>query len=349
MSVETIGLLLSINTGIMSLVGLTTIFISMNSQHNVQRSREILWSIFTLPYKKDLFLVKGDIGQEVFRKYILYEQIINEKNSFLSRVITFSQMVLAFSGLIWAAIVLNLLRKNLSPFDTGALLFTFLLAMCFLLYFIIRILGNLKSISKVGQLPTVEELLDANLLMINSNVITLAAVSSRLKIINSDVYLGFPILFKNLMIKMSVRNPSETESNSTVPDESVDLEDRLRTFKKLDRQEFKLLDDGYCYYAISKLQPVNEQQTSLFMTVEFISKQGFVATEFYCAGLVKSHDIKLIVYPYSFDERFINRKSDLDPLSKDMTINRNSPSNPEKQWFNISKRFFALFNKGSSS
>ena len=345
MSVETIGLLLSINTGIMSLVGLTTIFISMNSQHNVQRSREILWSIFTLPYKKDLFLVKGAIGQEVFRKYILYEQIINEKNGFLRRVITFSQMVLAFSGLIWAAIVLNLLRKNLSPFDIGVLLFALLLAICFLLYFIVRILGNLKSISKVGQLPTVEELLDANLLMINSNAITLAAVSSRLKIINSDVYLGFPILFKNLMVKISVRNTSETESNSTIPDCSLSLADRLKTFKKLDRQEFKLLDDGYCYYAISKLQTVGEQQTGLFMTVEFISKQGFVAAEFYCAGLIKGNDIKLTVYPYSFDERFINRESDLDPLSRDMTINHASPSSSEKEWFNIGKSFFAIFNK----
>jgi len=254
-------------------------------------------------------------------------------------------MVLAFSGLIWAAIVLNLLRKNLSPFDIGVLLFALLLAICFLLYFIVRILGNLKSISKVGQLPTVEELLDANLLMINSNAITLAAVSSRLKIINSDVYLGFPILFKNLMVKISVRNTSETESNSTIPDCSLSLADRLKTFKKLDRQEFKLLDDGYCYYAISKLQTVGEQQTGLFMTVEFISKQGFVAAEFYCAGLIKGNDIKLTVYPYSFDERFINRESDLDPLSRDMTINHASPSSSEKEWFNIGKSFFAIFNK----
>ena len=345
MSGETIGLLLAINTGIMSLVGLTTIFISMNSQHNVQRGREILWSIFTLPYKMDLFLEKGAIGQEVFRKYILYEQIINEKNSFLINVITFSQMVLAFSGLIWTTIVLNLLRMDLSPLDRGVLLFGLFLSLCFLLYFILRILGNLKSISKVGQLPTVEELLDANLLTINSNVITLAAVSSRLKIVNFIVYLGFPILFKNLMVEMSVRNPSETESDSTIINGSLNLANRFKKFKKLDHQEFMLLDDDYCYYEISKFQTVGEQQSGLFTTVEFISKQGFVAAEFYCESLININDTKLIVYPYSFEERFINRKSELDPLSRYMKINRESPSSSETEWFNTGKSFFSLFDK----
>lgn len=345
MSGETIGLLLAINTGIMSLVGLTSIFISMNSQHNVQRSREILWSIFTLPYKKDLFLEKGAIGQEVFQKYILYEQIINEKNGFLVTVITFSQIVLAFSGLIWTTIVLNLLRMNLSPFDRGVLLFGLFLAICFLLYFILRILGNLKSISKVGQLPTVDELLDTNLLTINSNVITLAAVSSRLKIVNSDVYLGFPILFKNLMVEMSVRNPNETESSSTLAKGNLNLADRIKEFKKLDPLEFKLLDDGYCYYEIPKLQTLGKQRHGFFATVEFISKQGFVTAEFYCDGLLNSNDIKLIVYPYSFVERFINRESELDPLSRYMKRNRVNPSSSETEWFNTGESFLSLFDK----
>jgi len=347
MSLDTIGLLLAINTGILSLVGLTSIFISMNSQHNVQRSREILWSIFTLPYKKNLFLEQGTIGQEAFRNYILYEQIINEKNSFLNNVITFSQMVLAFSGLIWTTIVLNILRKSLSATDRGVLLFGLFLAICFLLYFIFKILDNLKSISKVGQLPTVEELLDADSLTINSNVITLAAVSSRLKIVNSDVYLGFPILFKNLRVEMSVRNPNETESGITKDHATLNLAERLNKFQKLDPKEFKLLDDGYCYYAISKLQTAGKQQHVFFTTVEFTSKQGYVSTEFYCEGLtlINSKDITRIVYPYSFDERFINRKSELDPLSRYMKMNNVSSSNSEKEGFNTSKAFFDLFNQ----
>jgi len=317
----------------------------MNSQHNVQRSREILWSIFTLPYKKDLFLEKGAIGQEVFRKYILYEQIINEKNSFLINVITFSQMALVFSGLIWTTIVLNLLSLNLSSFNRGVLLFALFLAICFLLYFTLIILGNLKSIRNVGELPTVEELLDANSLTINSNAITLAAVSSRLKIVHSDVYLGFPIPFKNLMVELSVRNPSEMESGSTIVNGGLNLADRFKQFKKLDPQEFKLLDDDYCYYAISKLQTVGEQQNGSFTSVEFISKQGFVSVEFYYEGLINSNDTKQIVYPYSFVERFINRKSELDPLSRYMKRNHVSSSSSETEWVNTGKSFFALFDK----
>lgn len=66
MSGETIGLLLAINSGILSVVGLITIFISMNSQHSVQRSREILWDIFTLPYKKTFFSKKGQLAKKSF-------------------------------------------------------------------------------------------------------------------------------------------------------------------------------------------------------------------------------------------------------------------------------------------
>ncbi|MDP4126664.1 MAG: hypothetical protein Q8912_06960 [Bacillota bacterium] len=344
MSGETIGLLLAINSGILSVAGLITIFISMNSQHNVQQSREILWSIFTLPYKKNLFLEKGAIGQEVFRKFILYEQIITEKNTFLRKIIIFSQMVLTFSIVIWTTIVLNMLIWNPSPLDKGVLLLGLGLALCFLFYFILKILGDLKSISKVGQLPTVDQLLDANLLTNNSNIITLAAVSSRLKILATDIYIGFPIPFKNLMVHISVHNPVDEVDSSTEIVDSQSLADRINNFKKLDPEDFKLLDDDYCYYQISNPQSLGVQNNSFFATVEFLSKQGFVATEFYCEGLNINAN-KLIVYPYSFVERFVNRQSKLDPFSRYLNSAGDNPLNSEADWINIGKSFKAFLDK----
>lgn len=315
MSGETIGLLLAINSGILSVVGLITIFISMNSQHSVQYSREILWGIFTLPYKKNLFLDKQAIGQEVFRKFILYEQIIKDKNAFLIKIITFSQMVLTFSMIIWTTIVLNLLIRNPSLADKIILLLGLSLALCFIFYFIVKILGDLKNVSKVGQLPTVEELLDADFLANNLNVITLAAVSSRLKILDSNIYLGFPIPFKNLRVKITLQQPQENEDDDTTNlNSGQTLTAQLDSFRKLDLKDFKLLDDDYCYYLMSDLHSLGVNGNSFLATIDLLSRQGLVAAEFYCESLTNNHH--KLMFPYSFVERFINRQSDLDPFSR---------------------------------
>ncbi|MCO5384468.1 hypothetical protein [Desulfosporosinus sp.] len=346
MSGETIGMLLAITSGMLSLVGLISIFISMNSQHNVQRSREILWSIFTLPYKKNLFLEKGAIGQEVFRTFLLYEQIINEKNTFLRRIISFAQITLTFCGLIWTTIVGYLLKQSFSSVERSILLFCVILADIFVLYFIIKIFGLLTSTSKVGRLPTVNELLDADILTAGSNVITLASVSSQLKIVNSEVYIGFPIPFKNLMVHISIQDTVESSESPVGKNYNFDLVNGIKDFKKLDYREFKLLDDDYCYYPIYDLSAFEKgvAQNSIFAKVELLSKQGYVSTEFYFDGLLTVNNANFVIYPYSFIERFINRKSELDPFSRYIKRSGKSIDN-ETEWFNTGKSFLALFDE----
>lgn len=343
MSDETIGLLLTISSGILSIVSFITIFISMNSQHNVQRSREILWNISSLPYRKDLFYENGAIGKEVFQKFILYEQIINDKNTFLKKIITFAQMSLTFTALNWTLITFNLLMRNNSSTDKKILFFSLCVAMSFLLYFVLKILGGIKNVCKVGQLPTVEELLDINSSNTNSNMITLAAISSRLKIINNHIYLGFPVPFKNVMVNFSLRNNYKNESDLSIINENLTLEDRIKHFKKLDSQDFKLLDEDYCYYEIYSLQTMDEQPNDFFALVELISKQGLVSVEYYYDNLRNSNKIKSIVYPYSFSESFINRKSELDPFSNYIRRNPSDVRSSEAEWFNIGKSFMTLF------
>lgn len=348
MSGGTIGMLLAITSGLLSLVGLISIFISMNSQHNVQRSREILWSIFTLPYQKGIFLEKGAIGQEVFRKFILYEQIIKEKNAFLRNIIIFAQITLAFCAFIWTIIAYNLLAYTFSPVERSILFIALFLADSLVLYFILRILGVLKSISKVGQLPTVDELLDADSLTVGSNVITLAAVSSRLKIINSQIYIGFPIPFKNLMVHMSIHH-SFRSSEAPIGNYDLDLAKWINEFKKLDPQKFQLLNDDYCYYPIYELEALDNgdhRRNIFFANVEFISKQGYVSAEFYNnKELISLGNANFVVYPYTFVEHFINRNSKLDPLSRYIERSGLSPLNSDTEWINARQRFFTLFNK----
>jgi hypothetical protein len=348
MSGQTNGILLAVTSGLLSLVGLISIFISMNSQHNVQRAREILWSIFTLPYKKALLLEKGAIGEEVFRNYILYEQIIHEKNPFLKNIISFSQIALTFSGLVWTVLVCSLLKIISSPIERTTLILCLFLADLLVLYFIFKILGVLRSICKVGRLPTVDELLDADTLNHGSNIITLAAVSSCLKVINSEIYIGFPIPYKNLMVKLSMQNPFGSSDIPTDKDYNSELPERIKDFKKLDPSEFKLLDDDRCYYPIYEQQAAEDGESwnSFFATIEFIGKQGYVSAEFYYnKGIAGSGNTDFVIYPYSFVERFINRMSELDPFSRYIKHSDIRSLNSDSQWINTCKSFVTIFDK----
>ncbi|SDI61576.1 hypothetical protein [Desulfosporosinus hippei] len=345
MSGAIIGILLAISSGLLSLVGLISIFISMNSQHNVQRSREILWSIFTLPYRKNLFLEKGTIGREVFRKFILYEQIIGEKNLFLHRIINFAKIAIVFCGLIWTTIVYYLFRQSSSAIEQGILILCITLADLFVFYFTAKILGLLTSTSKVGRLPTVNELLDADIL--GANTITLASVSSQLRVINSEIFIGFPVPFNNLRVNISIQENAFSSKMPNGKDFSFNLENRIKDFKKLSDEDFKLLDDDYCYYTICNLKALENstQQNSIFATVELISKQGYVSTEFFFEGLNNVNNTNFIIYPFAFDERFINRKSELDPFSRYIKRDREFNFTNETEWFNVGKSFFEFFDK----
>lgn len=310
----TLSILLSFTAGILSLVGLMSIFISMNSQHNVQRSREILWSLAALPYQKDLFLEKGEIGKVVFRKYILYEQILNEKHDFSQIIIGFAQAALWFCVLVWASLVFNLLTLGRSFMEKAYLTSGLVITVSFVLYFILKILRDLRSTSKVGRLPTVQEIIDADRVNIGLSIITLAAISSCLRVVESQVYLGFPIPFKNLRINLVTLNSKE-ERIDPVLGNRLKVMERMEKFQKLEPERFKLMDDDYCWYPVHIFQHEGERGDGVLVTVEMMSRQGFVTAEFYVEDLTGSSDSSLSFFPYSFAERFINRVSALDPFS----------------------------------
>lgn len=309
------SILLSFTSGILSLVGLMSIFISMNSQHNVQRSREILWSLAALPYKKDLFLEKGAIGKEVFRKYILYEQIINEKQDFSKIIIGFAQIALVFCVLVWIILALDLLVLVGPLLEKVLLVSGLLVTIIFVLYFVVKILGDLKSTSKVGKLPTVLEIIDADRVNIGLSIITLAAISSCLRIIRSTIYLGFPLPFKNIGINLSVLNFNEKCVQQTIENRFENFKNHKESFKKLETNEFKLMEDDYCWYSVYTLKDVGEHDKGVLVTVEMRSNEGLVKAEFYVEDLPGDSESSLSIFPYSFSEQFINRVSELDPFS----------------------------------
>jgi hypothetical protein len=315
MSGSILTILLSFTSGIFSLVGLMSIFISMNSAHNVQRSREILWSLASLPYEKDLFSDKGAIGKEIFRKFILYEHILNEKQDFSHIIIRFAQIALGFCILVWTTMSIDHLLLD-KPFKEKLyLVFGLILSVFFALYFIFKIFKDLKSTSKVGRLPTVPEIIDADRVNLGVNVVTLAAISSCLRLVDSKVYLGFPLPFRNLRINLHFIDSMEEDDLSLALGSRMNLDECMETFKKLNPNEFVILDNDYCWYPVHTFEDKGQPQKGIIVTLEVMSQQGLVTAEFYIEEYSEEHQVSLNIFPYSFSERFINRRSDLDPFS----------------------------------
>lgn len=313
MSGSTLTIILSFTSGIFSLVGLMSIFISMNSQHNVQRSREILWSLASFPYEKNIFLERGAIGKEVFRKFILYEQILNEKQDFTNIIIRFAQTALGFCILVWITMAFDHLFSNRAYVEILYLICGLVLSVSFALYFIFKILEDLKSTSKVGRLPTALEIIDADRVNLGLSVITLAAISSCIRLVDSKVYLGFPLPFKNLRINLNFPHSKEEAFPLTLANRA-NLEECMKNFKKLEPNEFEILDNDYCWYPVHTLRSGGQRQKGVLVTLEILSQQGFVTAEFYIEEFI-GDETSLNIFPYSFAERFINRISDLDPFS----------------------------------
>jgi hypothetical protein len=315
MSGSILTILLSFTSGIFSLVGLMSIFISMNSAHNVQRSRELLWSLASLPYERDLFSDKGAIGKEVFRKFILYEQILNEKHDFSYIIIRFAQFALGFCILVWTTMAYDHLLLD-KPFKERLyLIIGLVLSVLFASYFIFKIFQDLKSTSKVGRLPTVPEIIDADRVNLGISVVTLAAISSCLRIVDTKVYLGFPLPFKNLRVNLHFVDSMKEEVLPLTLGSRVNEEECMETFNKLEPKEFVFLDNDYCWYPVHTLEKKGERQKGIIVTLEIMSRQGLVTAEFYIEEFSEEHERSLNIFPYSFSERFINRVSDLDPFS----------------------------------
>jgi hypothetical protein len=286
----------------------------MNSQHNVQRSREILWSLASLPYEKGIFSEKGAIGKEVFRKFLLYEQILNEKHDFSNITIRFAQVSLGFCVLVWTTMTFDHMYSD-RPYNEIVYLICGLVLSVFLaLYFIFKIFGNLKSTSKVGRLPTVPEIIDADRANQGVSIVTLAAISSCLRLVDSKVYLGFPLPFKNLRVNLVFLNSKE-QAHPVTFGSRENMKECLETYKKLELNEFVILDDDYCWYPIQTLQNKGQRQKGVLVTLEIMSQQGLVKAEFYIEEFSEEKETSLNIFPYSFEERFINRVSALDPFS----------------------------------
>ncbi|MFG6496255.1 hypothetical protein P8610_12890 [Fictibacillus sp. UD] len=136
---------LAITAAILSLMGLIAIFISLNTQHNIQRCRELYWEMVDTKHK-----FKSDnvaIANELRRLINNYSVAFNPGTNYIGRIIFIAQVTIWFVILTWTTIfVLNYWPKySLSKLNFNSI-WSFLSDLNFNIICILLILSVANSI-----------------------------------------------------------------------------------------------------------------------------------------------------------------------------------------------------------
>lgn len=186
-------------SGVLTLIGLVSIFVSLNSQHNIQKCREIYWS-----------LLKFKGRNEIIDDLLLYIDIYNDNEKFTSRVIRICTSTIYI--VIFITLILNLL--SLTEFKINEYIIVTLASILIWLILIkfAGILKDLQKLDKISSLPTVPQILDASAHTKGLNTVILAVNTLEVSIaISFDrdeeegslcISVGNPLPIKNVIVKL---------------------------------------------------------------------------------------------------------------------------------------------------
>lgn len=199
---DVITVVFGATTGLLTLVGLISIFVSINRQHKVEKARELYWDLASLPYQYSDY--KDDkIGKKIYHIFSLYETIIKPTGDFTAKVIIMAKGSIIFVSLAWTSMLLFLM-PTLYLFEYVYVIIIIVAVVFFFFAFYI-FLDKLLHINSLANLPITEQLLDADNKNYDVQVISLAGIAMKLKIvIMDDIYrvsVGFPVPFVEFFIK----------------------------------------------------------------------------------------------------------------------------------------------------
>lgn len=145
-----------ITGGVIALIGLVAIFISINSQHKIQKCRELYWEAIQLSFqKKDTF----DLSNEMINLLWQYSKIsANDDEEFVNNIIKGSQKTILYVLVVWTMFI-PFAIVNFSIIGAIIILFGYLGSISALTFFH-NILGRLNNLVDIGKLKKTETILD---------------------------------------------------------------------------------------------------------------------------------------------------------------------------------------------
>jgi hypothetical protein len=149
-----------ITSSIATIVGLVTIFISINRQHNIQKLREILWEMEkfqrTLRRYDDI-----DKETEFCSLFNICRNLYNSTASANDSIIKLAIFSLFVVIIIWESILLLSYPLTFSKYEYGFVV-TFITVGVAILIGFMMLLDKLNNIKKSSNLPSQFEVLNAN-------------------------------------------------------------------------------------------------------------------------------------------------------------------------------------------
>lgn len=149
-----ISLIFGVTSGILSLMGLVAIFVSLNSQHKIQKCRELYWEIIENQGNYDLSIY--EISEKMTNKIWLYSKIYNSEEKFIKYVILVSQFTIILVIWLWALIVAFIDGNYLE----NTLIWISYISGTVILLLFFNILGKLKRGAHIGELPEIKDIFD---------------------------------------------------------------------------------------------------------------------------------------------------------------------------------------------
>ncbi|MBE4909198.1 hypothetical protein IMZ08_14115 [Bacillus luteolus] len=147
-----------LTSGLLTIVGLISIFVSINSQHNIEKGRELLWEMLYTTVDKDN---PKSISSILMKKSWLYYEIISKAENLTKLISRFARGAIFIVIVIWTGLVILLYYSEFDKSEYIVMSISTLLSIIILLFFF-YILGKMNKIPRAGDIPEPRDILDAS-------------------------------------------------------------------------------------------------------------------------------------------------------------------------------------------
>jgi len=200
---DILSIVFNISSSTLTLVGLVTIFVSINGQHRIQRCREILWELMELPYQcwndRGKFEYKFTLEQGIRQRFLAYKEVLYSGRTFNYVIVMFAFVIIIIVSSMITATVTGMGSAYFTNMNEATFIkHTVRLGVVMMLAFGLLIL-SLSRISLIASLPSLHNLIDTNATKTGLSSILFAAITMRV-IPTNPLVIRFAFPFRNLQI-----------------------------------------------------------------------------------------------------------------------------------------------------
>ncbi|KUP08821.1 hypothetical protein Q75_01960 [Bacillus coahuilensis p1.1.43] len=200
---ELITIVYGVGSSVLTLVGLITIFVSINSQHRIQRCREVLWELMELPYQcwdeRGNFVYNFSIEQGIRQRLIIYQRTLKSGVVFNHLIVSFLFVCIVVISIMYIVTIRVLKDSYFTSEGSYTFIYGVILLGVFLMLAFALLLLSLSRIRLIASLPNLADIMNANTQKSDIPSILLAAMCMRM-LIRQDVTARFTFPFHKFTV-----------------------------------------------------------------------------------------------------------------------------------------------------